>query len=117
MIVGQVHRIARCISRDPPAQLSERHVIAVVQGQLQWAVGGTLLRCVTDAQLQALQLLEFVVVHPDDPGGDDAQPHGGGHGNGQGLGRIAQQQDQPGDDQQGADEHDVNLGNREGHPT
>ncbi|MNR01615.1 hypothetical protein D3C85_1174270 [compost metagenome] len=113
MVVGQVHRIARRIGRNPPAQFRQRHVIAIVHRQFQRSVGRAVPGRIADAQLQALQLLEFAVVHPDDPGRDDAQPHGGGHGYGQSLGRVAQQQDQPGDDQQDADEHDAQTSGAE----
>jgi len=108
-VVGQVDRIARRIGSDAPAQFGQRYVVAVVQGQLQWAVGRAVLRGVDNAQLQARQLRRFTIVQPHHPHAHQPQAHSGGQRYGQGFGRVAQQQDQPGDDQENAEEHGDHL--------
>ncbi|CAI8735206.1 hypothetical protein EMIT051CA3_10284 [Pseudomonas chlororaphis] len=110
LIVGQVYRVARRIGGDAPAQFGQRHIVAIVHLQQQWAIRRAMLGGVADAQFQARQLLGFAVVQPDHPHRHQAQADSGGHGHRQGLGGVADQQDQPGDNQQNADEHEVNLG-------
>lgn len=108
-IVGQVDRIARRIGGHAPAQFGERYVVAVVEGQFERSVGGAVLRRVGDAQLKARQLRRFAVVQPYHPHCDKPQADGSGQRYRQRLGGVAQQQDQPGDDQENAEEHGDHL--------
>ncbi|MNH23130.1 hypothetical protein D3C79_830160 [compost metagenome] len=57
------------------------------------------------AQVQAGQLRGFAGVLPDDEQGHQAQATHGSQRDRQGLGRVAQQQHQPGEDKEGTDDH------------
>ncbi|MCY1557890.1 hypothetical protein D9M68_947780 [compost metagenome] len=63
------------------------------------------MRVEAELDFHAGEAAFFHLFLPEDPEGHQAQPGDGGHGQGQCLGRIAQQQDEPGQDEYDADQH------------
>ncbi|MNT64526.1 hypothetical protein D3C72_2024360 [compost metagenome] len=63
------------------------------------------MRVEAELDFQAGEAAFFDALLPEHPGGHQAEAEHRGHGQRQGLGRIAQQQDQPGEDEYDADQH------------
>lgn len=104
-VFGEVDRVAGGVGADLPAQFGERHAVGVFHAHAQAAVGWAQFRGVLQAQVEAGQLVGFASVLPGNPEGDQTEAEHSSKGNRQSLGRVANEQNQPGQDKQSADDH------------
>ncbi|MNG08176.1 hypothetical protein D3C84_915150 [compost metagenome] len=102
--LGQVDGVIGTEGLHLPGEVAQHGVGAVAHGDGQRPIGGA-LRVEAELDFHAGEAAFFHLFLPEDPEGHQAQPGDGGHGQGQCLGRIAQQQDEPGEDEYDADQH------------